>query len=59
MIGEGYPSLKENYKIYERWFSNAYRYLFRTVDKTYGISKKILCDVGCVYGANLFYCASD
>ena len=58
VIGHGSFSPEENQQIYERWFLEAPRYLFRAVDRKYGITKKILCDVGCAYGANLFYCAS-
>jgi 2-polyprenyl-3-methyl-5-hydroxy-6-metoxy-1,4-benzoquinol methylase len=47
----------ENLRIYEKWFANAPRYLFRAVDKKYHITESILCDVGCSYGMNLFFCA--
>jgi 2-polyprenyl-3-methyl-5-hydroxy-6-metoxy-1,4-benzoquinol methylase len=58
VIEHGSLSPEENQQIYERWFLRAPRYLFRAVDRKYGITKKILCDVGCAYGVNLFYCAS-
>ena len=58
VVGNGSLAPEQNQEIYERWFSNAPRYLFRAVDKKYGISQKLLCDVGCSYGANLFHCDS-
>jgi SAM-dependent methyltransferase len=58
VVENGCFSREKNQEIYDKWFSNAPRYLFRAVDKTYGISQKILCDVGCSYGANLFHCNS-
>ena len=33
------------------------RYLFRAVASKYGLRDKVVCDVGCYYGVNLFYCA--
>jgi len=57
VVENGCFSPEDNQKIYERWFSHGPRYLFRAVDKKYGISQSLLCDVGCSYGANLFYCA--
>jgi SAM-dependent methyltransferase len=57
VIKHGCYSREQNLQIYERWFSNAPRYVFRAVARKYGITKKALCDVGCAYGANLFYCA--
>jgi 2-polyprenyl-3-methyl-5-hydroxy-6-metoxy-1,4-benzoquinol methylase len=53
----GCYSRQENEDIYDRWFAKAPRYLFRAVDKKYGISRKILCDVGCSYGMNLLSCS--
>lgn len=58
VVENGCFSPEENQNIYERCFSHGPRYLFRAVDKTYGISQRLLCDVGCSYGANLFYCTS-
>lgn len=57
ILTQGCYSRPENEQIYDKWFSNAPRYLFRAVDKKYGITKKILCDVGCSYGMNLLFCA--
>jgi SAM-dependent methyltransferase len=57
VLTQGCYSRQENELIYDKWFSNAPRYFFRAVDKKYGITKKILCDVGCSYGMNLVFCA--
>ncbi len=57
ILTHGCYSREENMRIYEKWFVNAPRYLFRAVDRKYGINEKILCDVGCAYGMNLAFCA--
>jgi len=57
IVKHGCYSAEENRRIYHKWFENAPRYLFRAVDKKYGISKKIVCDAGCSYGQNLITCA--
>ena len=57
ILSKGCHSAKENLRIYEKWFAEGPRYLFRAVDKKYHITRKVLCDVGCAYGTNLVYCA--
>lgn len=57
IIKNGCFSEEENLQIYEKWFANGPRYLFKAVDKKYKITSKILCDIGCAYGTNLIYCA--
>jgi len=57
VLTHGCYGLEENSRIYEKWFANAPRYLFRAVDRKYHITKHILCDVGCSYGMNLLFCA--
>jgi SAM-dependent methyltransferase len=57
ILGRGCYSSEENKRIYEKWFADAPRYLFRAVDKKYAITKRVLCDVGCAYGMNLVFCA--
>lgn len=59
ILTHGCYSYQENLRIYKKWFANAPRYLFRSVDKKYGITKNILCDVGCAYGMNLFFCVPE
>lgn len=54
---DGCYTNEENLSIYEQWFAHGPRYLFCEIDKKYSITRKILCDVGCSYGTNLFYCA--
>lgn len=48
---------RENERIFEKWFRDAPRYLFRVVDRKYGLARGTLCDVGCSYGMNLLFCA--
>ncbi len=57
VVKNGCFSHEENKRIYDEWFSTGPRYLFRAVDRKYGISRKQICDVGCAYGTNLLYCA--
>lgn len=56
IVRNGCYSHEENLRIYDKWFKNSPRYLFRAVDKKYHITEKILCDVGCGYGMNLRHC---
>jgi SAM-dependent methyltransferase len=58
ILTHGCCPAEENLNIYEKYFAHAPRYLFRAVDKKYHIAQKILCDVGCGYGMNLFHCAT-
>ncbi|MBI4522548.1 MAG: class I SAM-dependent methyltransferase [Deltaproteobacteria bacterium] len=57
ILTHGCYSREEKLEIYEKWFANAPRYSFRAVDRKYGITKRLLCDIGCAYGMNLIYCA--
>lgn len=59
IIKNGCYDEQENSRIYQKWFKTAPRYLFRTVDKKYKITQKIICDVGCSYGMNLIHCTKD
>jgi len=56
IIKHGAYSSEKNAEIYEVWFARSPRYLFREVDRAYGISRKLLCDIGCAYGQNLPHC---
>lgn len=56
IVRHGCYSQEENLRIYEKWFAAAPRYLFRAVDRKYGLTQKVLCDVGCSYGMNLLFC---
>lgn len=53
---KGCFSSEENLRIYEKWFATAPRYLFRAVDRKYGLGNRVLCEVGCAYGMNLVFC---
>jgi SAM-dependent methyltransferase len=55
VISKGCYSKEENTRIYEKWFASAPRYVFRAVDNKYNMTEKIVCDVGCTYGMNIFY----
>jgi len=50
---------EENERIYDKWFAEAPRYLFKAVNEKYRLTDKILCDAGCGYGANLVFCNPD
>lgn len=47
---------EENERIYWKWFHGAPRYLFRAVDRKYGLTRVPIADVGCSYGMNLLHC---
>ena len=55
ILQHGCYRLEENLRIYEKWFANAPRYLFRAVDRKYRITQRTLCDIGCAYGMNLIF----
>ncbi len=57
ILANGCFSDEENLEIYEEWFANGPRYLFREVNKKYALTQKSLCDIGCSYGTNLLHCA--
>lgn len=57
ILSRGCHPREKNLQIYERWYANGPRYLFRAADRKYQISSKVICDVGCAYGVNLFYSA--
>ena len=50
---------EENRQIFEKWFANGPRYLFRPINRKYQITTKILCDIGCSYGTNLIFCSRE
>lgn len=49
---------EENERIYWKWFHGAPRYLFRAVDRKYGLTHARFADVGCSYGMNLLHAAA-
>lgn len=53
---KGCYSSKENLRIYKKWFAAGPRFMFRTVDQKYGLTRKVIADVGCAYGTNLVHC---
>ena len=59
IIENGLYSRDENLRIYNKFFSNSPRYIFKAVDKKFGITNKKICDVGCHYGFNLIHASKD
>lgn len=59
ILEKGPYSPKENLRIYEKWFAPGPRYLFQAVNKKYGLTGKVLADVGCAYGVNLIHCTPE
>lgn len=57
LLERGCFDREENERIYWKWFHGAPRYLFRAVDRKYGLMAARLADVGCSYGQNLLHCA--
>jgi SAM-dependent methyltransferase len=56
VIERGCYSPDQNSAIFNAWFAPGPRYLFRAVDRKYGLRNKKLCDIGCAYGSNLVFC---
>jgi len=57
VVENGCFSRDENLRIFEKWFKDAPRYLFRAVARRYPLTEGVLCDVGCSYGMNLLFCS--
>ena len=57
ILAYGSNSVEENLRIFEKWFANGPRYLFRAADRKYQNSSKVICDVGCSYGVSFLYSA--
>ena len=55
IIEQGCYAPEENLRIYEKWFATGPRHVFRAVDRKYGLTDKILADVGCAFGTNLVH----
>lgn len=59
VLQRGCYSPAENERIYQKWFASAPRYRFRAVNRKYGLTRGVLCDVGCAYGSNLVFCSPE
>lgn len=57
IITRGCYDAAENERIFKKWFARSPRVAFRRVDAAYGLRDKVICDVGCCYGADLFFAA--
>jgi SAM-dependent methyltransferase len=55
IIMNGCYSREENEQIYQSGFCGEPRYIFRAVNEKYHLVDRMVCDVGCGYGAHLFY----
>jgi SAM-dependent methyltransferase len=55
ILGHGCYDRQENERIFNKWFRTAPKIAFRRTDAIYDLKHKTLCDVGCAYGANLFF----
>jgi SAM-dependent methyltransferase len=55
IIARGCFDRAENERIFKKWFRSAPKIAFRRADAIYDLRRKTLCDVGCAYGANLFF----
>lgn len=56
VIERGCYAAEQNLAIFNAWFAPGPRYLFRAVDRKYGLRNRKLCDIGCAYGSNLVFC---
>ena len=55
VLGRGCYDARENERIFNKWFARAPRIIFRRADEIYNLRQRTLCDVGCCYGANLYF----
>jgi SAM-dependent methyltransferase len=55
VLERGCHDARENERIFEKWFARAPKVVFRRAASRFGLRDKTLCDVGCCYGANLFF----
>lgn len=55
IVTRGCYDRQENERIFHKWFRAAPKIAFRRADAIYDLRSKTLCDVGCAYGANLFF----
>lgn len=58
ILKKGCFSPEENERIYVKWFQKGPRRVFREALKLYKLDQKLVCDVGCAYGTNLFHCGT-
>ena len=55
ILSRGCYDARENEQIFNKWYARAPRVAFRRVDSPDDLRSKAICDVGCCYGANLFF----
>jgi|ERR1044072_2140450 SAM-dependent methyltransferase len=55
ILSRGCFDQQENERIFNKWFRFAPKIAFRRADAIYNLAGRTLCDVGCAYGANLFF----
>ena len=55
ILARGCYDENENARIFNKWFRTAPKIAFRRTDAIYDLQRKTVCDVGCAYGANLFF----
>ena len=58
ILDNGVFTREENLRIFNKWFKDAPRYMYKAVNRKYRIANKITCDVGCTYGMNLVFAAA-
>ena len=59
VLSHGCFTPEKNRAIYEKWFRQSPRYLFKAADERYRITQRRLCDIGSSYGTALFYASKD
>jgi SAM-dependent methyltransferase len=55
ILDHGCYSPAENLRIYDKWFRSAPKIALRRAGGLYELAGGTICDVGCAYGANLFF----
>ena len=58
ILARGCYSPDENKRIYDKWFAQGPRRKFQAVNRKYQLTDKVVCDIGCSYGATLLFSKS-
>jgi SAM-dependent methyltransferase len=56
ILQQGCYGAEENQRIYDKWFAPGPRHQFQAVNAKYGLTDKVICDIGCSYGMNILHC---
>lgn len=55
VVSRGPYGAEENARVFEKWYARAPKVVFRRANARYKLTEKIVADVGCAYGSNLWF----